>query len=71
MTKRYDPSPTQLELFQPAPVDFAKLAATPLKTVCNFPKFRLSADQYKCRTCGVVWDLDEERPISPSCLPYP
>jgi hypothetical protein len=57
MTRRYDPSPVQLQLFMsvaPPPV--------PVRgPLCPVPT-RHTQDQYRCAYCGLVWDIDEPRP---------
>ena len=33
-----------------------------LKATCPDP-YHLTSDEYRCRTCGVVWGVDEPRPM--------
>lgn len=73
MGKRYDPSPMQLQLFR---ADFAPLEARVMAFVSErqrtdcVPPTRHTSDQYRCATCGIVWDVDETRPNCDT-TPYP
>lgn len=49
-----DPKQGELDL---GPFDLTPLNDTP----CPAPT-RYGQDEYKCRTCGVIWGIDEPRP---------
>jgi hypothetical protein len=53
--RRDEPDQQELDL-EPFHLD-----AAPLKDVCP-PPTRYGGDEYKCRTCGVIWSIDEPRP---------
>lgn len=60
MGKRYEPSPVQLclALDVAPPVPAPKPTRGPLCPAA----LRHGQDQWRCRYCGIAWDIDEERP---------